>query len=419
MDHKVYGERMEETLKGQLQEKDKELKALAEAKQNIEGEYDKRLATLTQADELKKKKLQEEKLKSLEVVDNTKKSTERLQRQLEDSKREAENMRHSLRMMIGSFTINTQTARKEVKAPVNPKDRAMRLNEKWVNKRAHNFARQVINNTIDLSKQTASVMTTQAVQQSLPRVFETVDAEMTDVPPKPVKEGSTFHWDFHTHQWLENTKANQALGASLDAHFKEQRRQKRLRTRTLGIPAGVSIDDLVSSDEEEQKTPHTSSAPTDVHVIEGEVEDRPGYTYDRFLGRWLEITPAEQALQQQEEAKKEAFIKKRALELKKKRVSARKSLRDSNATLIQDSEDEKEGETRLRSKNFKNPGTALSVATRVSRWGRHSNMSEQQALRRAPIVDQAKRQNTYDGKSVALKNLALMDLYKQRGLLYA
>ena len=206
-DHKVYGERMEETLKGQLQEKVKELKALAEAKQNIEGEYDKRLATLTQADELKKKKLQEEKLKSLEVVDNAKKSTERLQRQLEDSKREAENMRHSLRMMIGSFTINTQTARKEVKAPVNPKDRAMRLHEKSVNKRANKLARQVINNTIDLSEQTASVMTVQAVQQRLPRVFETVDAEMTDVPPKPAKEGSTFHWDFHTHQWLENLKA--------------------------------------------------------------------------------------------------------------------------------------------------------------------------------------------------------------------
>jgi hypothetical protein len=183
-DHKVYGERMEETLKGQLQEKDKELKALAEAKQNIEGEYDKRLATLTQADEMKKKKLQEEKLKSLEVVDNAKKNTERLQRQLKDSKREAENMRHSSRMMIGSFTINTQTARKEVKAPINPKDRAMRLHEKSVNKRANELARQVINNTIDLSKQTASVMTAQTVQQSLPQVFETVDAEMTDVPQK-------------------------------------------------------------------------------------------------------------------------------------------------------------------------------------------------------------------------------------------
>ena len=73
----------------------------------------------------------------------------------------------------------------------------------------------------------------------------------------------------------------------------------------------------MSSDEEEQTTHEASSAPTDVHVIEGEVEDRPGYTYDRFLGWWLEITPAEQALQQQEEAKKEAFIKKRALELKK------------------------------------------------------------------------------------------------------
>ena len=72
----------------------------------------------------------------------------------------------------------------------------------------------------------------------------------------------------------------------LDAQFKEQRRQKlkeqHLRTRTLGIPAGVSIDDLVSSDEEEQKTQEASSSPTDVHVIEGKVEDRPGYTYDRF-----------------------------------------------------------------------------------------------------------------------------------------
>ena len=191
-------------------------------------------------------------------------------------------------MMIGPFTINTQKARKEVKAPVNPKDRAMRLPEKLVNKRANNLARQVINNTIDLSEQTASVMTAQTVQQSLPRVFETVDAEMTDVPPKPAKEGSTFHWDFHTHQWLENTKANQALGENLVVQVKEQRRQKLkeqcLRTRTLGIPAGVSIDDLVSSDEEELKKPEASSAPTDVHVIEGEVEDRPGYTYDRFLG---------------------------------------------------------------------------------------------------------------------------------------
>ena len=87
--------------------------------------------------------------------------------------------------------------------------------------------------------------------------------------------------------------------------------------------------------------------------------------------------------------------------------------------MIQDSEDEKEGETRLRSKKFKNSGTALSVAARVSRRRRHNNMSEQQALRRAQIVDQAKRQNTYDGKSSALKSLALMDLYKQRGLLYA
>ena len=42
--------------------------------ENIEGEDDKRLATLTQADELKKKKLQEEKLKSLVVVNNAKRA---------------------------------------------------------------------------------------------------------------------------------------------------------------------------------------------------------------------------------------------------------------------------------------------------------------------------------------------------------
>ena len=58
--------------------------------ENIEGEDDKRLATLTQADELKKKKLQEEKLKSLEVVDNAKKSTEGTTRRFEERSRKHE-----------------------------------------------------------------------------------------------------------------------------------------------------------------------------------------------------------------------------------------------------------------------------------------------------------------------------------------
>jgi hypothetical protein len=40
-------------------------------------------------------------------------------------------------------------------------------------------------------------------------------------------------------------------------------------------------------------------------------------------------------------------------------------------------------------------------------------MSEQEALRRAQIVDQAKQHNTYDGKSLELKKFALMDLYQQ------
>ena len=56
---------------------------------------------------------------------------------------------------------------------------------------------------------------------------------------------------------------------------------------------------------------------------------------------------------------------------------------------------------------------SLSVASRVSRRRRHSNMSEQEALRRAQIVDQAKQHNTYDGKSLELKKFALMDLYQQ------
>ena len=72
----------------------------------------------------------------------------------------------------------------------------------------------------------------------------------------------------------------------------------------------------------------------------------------------------------------------------------------------------------LMSKNFKNPGTVHAVNSRVARRTRHDNMNQQHSLRRAQIVDEAKWKNTYDGKSLALKHLALMDLY-QHGLLFA
>ena len=46
-------------------------------------------------------------------------------------------------------------------------------------------------------------------------------------------------------------------------------------------------------------------------MIEGEVEERPGYVYDRFLGQYVEISPAKLALEEQEKAKCKAYLMKK------------------------------------------------------------------------------------------------------------
>ena len=47
------------------------------------------------------------------------------------------------------------------------------------------------------------------------RTAGVIDTTMTDIPPKPKVEGSTFHSDSARHSWLENTTANQAYGLTM------------------------------------------------------------------------------------------------------------------------------------------------------------------------------------------------------------
>ena len=69
--------------------------------------------------------------------------------------------------------------------------------------------------------------------------------------------------------------------------------------------------DLVSDDEEEKKG---GEAPSKVRMIEGEVEERPEYVYNRFLGQYVKISPAELALQEQEKAKRKAYLMKKQIQ---------------------------------------------------------------------------------------------------------
>ena len=53
--------------------------------------------------------------------------------------------------------------------------------------------------------------------------------------------------------------------------------------------------DLVIDDEEGKKKGEPAS---NVYVIEGKVEHRPGYLYNQFFGQYVHISPAELALQE-------------------------------------------------------------------------------------------------------------------------
>ena len=56
---------------------------------------------------------------------------------------------------------------------------------------------------------------------------------------------------------------------------------------------------------------------SNVHAIEGQVEHRPGYVYNRFLGQYIKVSPVELAVQEQEKAKhKTCLMKTNALTIK-------------------------------------------------------------------------------------------------------
>ena len=60
---------------------------------------------------------------------------------------------------------------------------------------------------------------------------------MVQKPPKPVKEGSIFHWDPYTKQWLEETKETQELTEKQKENRKNLLKGKRewLRGRKTEI----------------------------------------------------------------------------------------------------------------------------------------------------------------------------------------
>ena len=47
---------------------------------------------------------------------------------------------------------------------------------------------------------------------------------------------------------------------------------------------------------------------SNLHVIEGEVPESPGYVYDRYLGKQIKISAAELALQEHSKAKHKAYL---------------------------------------------------------------------------------------------------------------
>ena len=74
-------------------------------------------------------------------------------------------------------------------------------------------------NVIDLIKQESDMLFIET--RHLNNAVD-VDALMQETPSQRVKEGSTFHWDFATHTWLENTATNQAYAQ------KVEQKQKRV-----------------------------------------------------------------------------------------------------------------------------------------------------------------------------------------------
>ena len=65
----------------------------------------------------------------------------------------------------------------------------------------------------------------ETVRQQTAGVIDTI---MLHRPPKPVKEGSTSHWDFAAGTWLENTAANQAYGKKVEEKRKEYIKNKHI-----------------------------------------------------------------------------------------------------------------------------------------------------------------------------------------------
>ena len=90
---------------------------------------------------------------------------------------------------------------------------------------------------------------------------------------------------------MENTAENQKFACEVN-----QKRREYVKNQC--IDAG----DLVSDAEAE------APAMSNVHIIKGEVEERPGNAFDRFLGTGIKVSPAELALQVQEKAKQKAYL---------------------------------------------------------------------------------------------------------------
>ena len=107
--------------------------------------------------------------------------------------------------------------------------------------------------------------------------METLDLFMTDTPSTMVKEGSTFHYNLSTVHWWENTVKYHEFARKVKLKRRNYLKKKCIKSRELyGKP--LDAVDLMSN--EEAEVPAVSN----VHMIEGEAEERPGYVYDRLLG---------------------------------------------------------------------------------------------------------------------------------------
>ena len=79
-------------------------------------------------------------------------------------------------------------------------------------------------------------------------------------PPKPVKEGSTFHWDNFSGRWLENTAENQKFVQELEKKRHEYLKNKRIQMRKSPyniIPEGTV--DLANDDDKDTLITSTES----------------------------------------------------------------------------------------------------------------------------------------------------------------